>query len=113
MSGQAMSGPIFVSSSGVKGLPAAAELWDEARRALESFAAGGDRYGFSAGPWEVEARAVRASGESCLKCHSPDITVEYQTTPGGRLSTRSERKGAELKVGDPLGVLLYAYRKTR
>ncbi|HEX8502243.1 MAG TPA: hypothetical protein VF659_16800 [Pyrinomonadaceae bacterium] len=108
-----MSGPIFVSSPGVKGLPGGAVLWDETRRALESFAAGGERYGFSAGPWEVEARAVRAGGESCLKCHSPDVRVEYLPAPDGRLFTRFERKGAELKVGDPLGVLLYAYRRAR
>ena len=111
--GAALSGPIFVSSSGLKGLPGGAELWEETRRALESFAAGGGRYGFNAGPWEVEARPVRASDESCLKCHSPDMTVEYGQTPDGRLTASYERKGAALKVGDPLGVLLYAYRKAR
>ncbi|MET0623312.1 MAG: hypothetical protein ABW250_10060 [Pyrinomonadaceae bacterium] len=104
--GRAISGPIYVSSSSVKSLPGAVPLWDETRRALESFAAGRERHEFTAGLWRVEARAVRASAESCLECHRTRAEFEPKLLP-------TATKAADLKVGDPLGVLLYAYRKGR
>lgn len=103
--GRAISGPIYVSSSSLKSLPGAVPLWDETRRALESFASGGERHEFTAGPWRVEARPVRASAESCLECHRTRAEFEPKTLPA------EAKKSADLKVGDPLGVLLYAYRK--
>jgi hypothetical protein len=113
--GRAIAGPIFVSSSAPKNLPGAVPLWDETRRALESFASGGERHEFTAGVWRVEARPVRASAESCIECHRRHAGFEIKPVPaaGGAHAPAEPPKEAELKVGDPLGVLLYAYRKGR
>jgi hypothetical protein len=112
--GQAFSGPIFLISSDTKGLPTAASLWDETRRALQSFATGAERYGFKSGEWDVEARPVRASEEPCLKCHVArvDFAVVVVNEKGEK-SVEPETKEDPPKLGDPLGVLVYAYRKKR
>jgi hypothetical protein len=112
--GQAFSGPIFLSSAGMKEVPTASALWDETRRALQSFASGAERYGFKSGEWDVETRPVRASEESCLKCHMARsqfavVVVDEK----GEKSVEPETKEDPLKLGDPLGVLVYAYRKRR
>lgn len=111
--GQAFSGPIFMSTSGLKGLPKAAALWDETRRALHSFAEGSERYGFKSGEWDVEARPVRASEESCLKCHVARVNFTVVTGEDGTKTVKSEPAENAPKVGDPLGVLVYSYRKKR
>jgi hypothetical protein len=112
--GRAISGPIYVSPSSMKSLPGAVPLWDETRRALESFASGGERHEFNAGQWRVEARPVRASAESCIECHRRHAGFELKPTPSAGGEQAAEKpKDADLKVGDPLGVLLYAYRKGR
>lgn len=112
--GRAISGPIYVSPSSMKSLPGAVPLWDETRRALESFASGGERHEFEAGRWRVEARPVRASAESCIECHRVRAGFEVKPLPAaGGAPAAGAPKGADLKVGDPLGVLLYAYRKGR
>ena len=114
MSARGMSGPIFVSPNGLRGqLPGAAALWDETRRAIGAFAAGGERYGFSAGGWEVEARPVRATGESCIECHSSRPRLIPLAPANGGPAPTPEPARDNPKVGDPLGVLLYAYRKAR
>lgn len=110
MTGQAFSGPVFVGP-GVKRLPTAAALWDGTRRAMESFAAGAERHEFTTGRWQAEARPVRASEEKCLRCHSTDHRQVYGVTQAGVRFSTYEPKGNTLKVGDPLGVLIYAYRK--
>lgn len=111
--GQGFSGPIFLSSTGAKGVPTAASLWDETRRALRSFESGSERYGFKSGEWDVEARPVRASAESCLKCHKARVKYTVVTPETGEKVVKSEALEDPLKVGDPLGVLVYAYRKKR
>ena len=65
------------------------------------------------GAWRVEARPVRASAESCIECHRRHSGFEIKTMPatGGAAVAAEKPKEADLKVGDPLGVLLYAYRK--
>lgn len=110
MTGQAFSGPIFVGP-GVKRLPAAAALWDETRHALESFGAGAEQHEFTWSRWQVLARPVRASAESCLRCHNTDYRLVNGVTEAGVRFSKIEPKGNALKVGDPLGVLIYAYRK--
>jgi hypothetical protein len=111
--GQAFSGPIFLSSSDMKGLPTAPALWDETRRALQSFATGAERYGFKSGEWDVETRPVRASEESCLRCHTARVEFTVVTNEKGEKSVKSETKEDPPKLGDPLGVLVYAYMKKR
>lgn len=111
--GQAFSGPIFLSSADVKGLPTAPALWDETRLALQSFATGAERYGFKSGEWDVETRPVRASEESCLRCHTARVEFTVVTNEKGEKSVKSETKEDPPKLGDPLGVLVYAYMKKR
>jgi hypothetical protein len=109
--GQGFSGPIFLSSSDIKSVPNAAALWDETRRALVAFAGGSERYGFESLGWKAEARPVRAE-ESCLHCHRADNETTYGVTKDGVAFVNVEPKGQALKVGDPLGVLLYLYKKS-
>jgi hypothetical protein len=111
--GHGFSGPIFLSSSAITKVPSATALWGETRLALLSFAEGAERYGFEAGGWEVEARPVRASGESCLRCHNTDYRTVRGVTGRGVVFSKTEPKGNALKVGDPLGVLVYVYKRSR
>jgi hypothetical protein len=75
------------------GLPEMPEIWDDAKKAMLEFEKR-DQYDFSFGKWSVAARPIRAK-EACLKCH----TGEGFTAPGL----------APPKVGDALGVAMYAY----
>ncbi len=84
-----------------------------AARYRETFARGAERYGFKAAGWEVEARPVRASDESCLRCHKTDYRTVHGVTEKGVSFYSVEPKGNALKAGDPLGVLLYVYKKSR
>ena len=79
-------GPIAVTDpAALSALPAAVELIDESRHAFQALQRR-ERYDFEAANWAFSARAVRAASAECLTCH----------------------KGRTL--GDPLGVVLYAYR---
>lgn len=109
--GRAMSGPIFVSGTDVKKLPDVAALWDETRRAMTSFAGGTERYGFEAEGWRVEARPIRAA-DSCLRCHNSRLSLKL-IGPNGAPSAETAPRPEALKVGDPLGAMLYAYRDAR
>ena len=112
--GNGVAGPVFVSSSGIKGLPDANALWESARAGFETFAGGGERREFEeAEGWRIEARPVRASGESCLQCHKTDRKYEVMKLANGREMVSIEPKGNTLRLGDPLGVLLYVYRGER
>jgi hypothetical protein len=85
----APKGPVRISSGNGRESepPAGAALWDDARDALIAFS-GNTSYEFGApiGGWKMIARPIRASGEVCVGCHAP------------------------LRVGDPIGVVIYAYR---
>jgi hypothetical protein len=61
------------------------ELIDESRQAFQALQRR-ERYDFEMANWAFSARAVRAASTECLTCH----------------------KGRAL--GDPLGVVLYAFR---
>jgi hypothetical protein len=79
-------GPIAVTpSQSIPGLPAAIDLLDESRVAFRELLRT-DRHDFEIGSWTFTARAVRATSEQCLTCHR------------------------DQKVGDPLGVLMYAFQ---
>jgi hypothetical protein len=85
----APKGPVRISSGngGASGPPAGSALWDAARDALIAFGSN-TSHAFNApiGGWKMIARPIRASGAVCVECHAP------------------------LRVGDPIGVVLYAYR---
>jgi len=72
-------------------LPELPEIWDDARKAMLEFEKR-DQYDFSFRKWSIAARPIRAK-EACLKCH----TGEAPLTPP--------------KVGDALGVAMYAYAR--
>ena len=79
-------GPIAVTDvAALRELPESVDLVDEARRAFQELERR-DRHDFRMQNWKFSARAVRVTGDECVTCH----------------------KGH--KTGDPLGVVLYAYR---
>lgn len=81
-------GPIAVTDpQALPSLPAAVDLIDESRTAFYTLTRR-ERHDFDIGDVSFTARAVRATTEQCLTCHR------------GRA------------VGDPLGVVLYAYRQS-
>ena len=88
-----IKGPVQIASTVSAGLdaddsspPRARDLWDDSRRAMESFVRG-DSHEFVNAGWTFIARPVRASDESCVRCH-----------------------GAAVKIGDAIGAALYGYR---
>ena len=79
-------GPIAVTNpESSAGLPDAVDLIDESRAAFSTLEKR-ERHDFDFGTWKFSARAVRAIGQECVTCHH------------------------DRAVGDPLGVVLYAYR---
>ena len=86
----APKGPVRIAngSGGTSEPPAASGLWDDARDALIAFSSN-TSYEFREpiGEWKMVARPIRASGEVCLECHAP------------------------VRLGDPIGVVIYGYRR--
>ena len=85
----APKGPVRIASGnrGASEPPAASALWNDARDALIAFGSS-TSYEFREpiGDWKMIARPIRASAEVCLQCHAP------------------------LRLGDPIGVVIYGYR---
>ena len=82
-------GPLQITSGNgqASSPPSGSDLREESREALLAFI--GNRsheFGSRADGWKMIARPVRAADERCLKCHT------------------------KLRVGDPIGVVVYAYR---
>ena len=98
-----IKGPVAITPPDVTatGAPKAMDLWDESARAMRVF---GDRdsYDFVKAGWNFTARPVRASEELCLSCHRG---------PGRASSVPVSDEKTVLKIGDPIGVVLYGYRK--
>ncbi len=111
--GEPFSGPIFLSSPTITRVPSAASLWTETQNAMRAFEQGSNRYGFVAGKWQVEARPVRASEQTCLRCHKTDYKYKFSVNDRGEPFYNAEPKGNVLKLGDTLGVLLYLYKEPR
>jgi hypothetical protein len=87
-------------------LPRPDQLWDQARAAMLAFHLSGDTHKFTIGKWKFSARPVFASEQSCVDCHNTRVTHRYLPSPGGALQ---EVNSNALRIGDPLGVVLYAY----
>ena len=83
--------------------PEPAELLDESRRAMLAFSLA-DSHDFVIGRWKFTARPVRASDAMCLSCHREEHTT---------LAVMKDPSGTPLRLGDPLGALLYGYRPVR
>ena len=108
--GRAISHPIFLDSqTKLKELPQRLDLWEQTQKALAAFAQGRDWYEFTVGEWSVRARPVRASNQSCLQCHSQDYRIIYPFE--GAIGYENKGKN-NLQIGDPIGVLLYAYSQS-
>jgi hypothetical protein len=99
-----IKGPVLITqvtavdnpaSSGAAAIsaPAPMDLWNDSRRAMLSFAKR-ESHEFAVADWNFVARPVRATSEMCLNCH--------------REATAA---GSALKIGDPLGVVLYGYTR--
>lgn len=101
-----LRGPVAITPDSQKtDWPEVLSLWKQAQEAMQDFdrEKSASQREFSVGDKDFIARPVRAQ-ESCLKCHAP---LTYQ-------SIVSNNNGAvrQLSVGDPIGVLLYAYAKS-
>lgn len=88
--------PVFQTTARPTDIPATPDLQTQLRPMLMD---GGwlnkttpDGANFKWGDWDVVAAPVRASGPSCIGCHS-DFVRDDQP-----------------KIGDPLGIALYAYK---
>jgi hypothetical protein len=85
-------------------LPQNTELWDEARKAMQAFDKGSNHYDFATGAWQVAVMPVRATQNACLKCHDR----QYEMV-NGQVKAVSKR----LKIGDPMGAVLYVYKSEK
>jgi hypothetical protein len=96
-----IKGPVLISAKDKQALPLPSELWEQSKKAMQAFATK-DSFEFRLGKWQFTARPVRASEQSCLQCHLVDSTAI--------LARKPDEESKQLKIGDPLGVVLYAYR---
>lgn len=99
-----IKGPVFITDNDkhATSSPTAMELLEHGQKAMRTFQKS-DRYDFAIREWKIVARPVRASDASCLKCHHSD---GINVLPEAKV----EQESRKLKIGDPLGVLLYAYK---
>jgi hypothetical protein len=56
----------------------------------------------------VSSEARERTEQSCLDCHREQVTVNVLFGLGGRFEAMN---GKILKIGSPLGVVLYAYQR--
>ena len=92
-------------------LPKPIELWEQSAKALKSFDHN-ENYDFKMNGWQFSARPVRASQESCLQCHNPYYAGPAPMVVDIKTGKEAAKKDG-LKLGDTLGVVLYAYKQTK
>jgi hypothetical protein len=80
--------------------PPPMDLWADAGRAMAAFERR-ESHDFTAGTWTFRARPVRAQNTTCLACHKANGAYTLPATGGNDA----------LRVGDPLGVVLYGYKE--
>jgi hypothetical protein len=98
-------GPVALTRNAQKAdWPEDLSLWQQAQKVMQNFDSDKSmsHYEFSAGDKDFIARPVRTQ-EACLRCHTPQA---YWGAGSNKSVTR------QLSVGDPIGVLLYAYTKS-
>jgi hypothetical protein len=107
--GAIIKGPVLITygagaaaAGAGKAAPRAMDLWDDSRRAMIAFAKT-DSVDFARADWNFLARPVRASDAMCLQCH-------HEPVPGVDPARGIEVNA--LKIGDPMGVVIYGFRKT-
>lgn len=85
-----VQGPAYITHiPNPQDLPQPNVLLAESRSALAAFESGGG-YDIRKGEWTVALRPLRATNEACVGCHN--------------------NMGSTVKIGDPLGVVMYVYR---
>jgi hypothetical protein len=111
--GRAIKGPAVITGKDEQfsDLPKRSELWEQSRIALKSFDHN-DNYDFTMKGWQFSARPVRASQESCLQCHNPNYAGPAPMVVDIKTGKEVEKKDG-LKLGDTLGVVLYAYKQAK
>ena len=95
-----VQGPAFITPVHRGEFPEPESLLADGRRALLSFQKS-EGYDIRKDGWTVAMRPVRASRQACVQCHTSGIA-----------SFGSAGGAAALRMGDPLGVALYVYRRT-
>jgi hypothetical protein len=105
--GQFIKGPGLITAEDKEkeSLPKAVDLLEQSRRAIVEFEKA-DSYDFTLAGWKFTALPVRASEESCLMCHKSDNYVSFAVPTG-------DQTPVKLKIGDVLGVVIYAYGHSR
>lgn len=72
-------------------------IYPLAREAMRSFQGGGKGWVGTLGGWNIAARPVVASDQRCVSCHN----------------NQPLRTGPEAKPGEPIGGILYAFRRAQ
>jgi hypothetical protein len=105
MFSQIIKGPALVTPPNPDAsAPALRDLWDDGRSAMLAFV-NTNLYAFSAGEWKFTARPVRATDATCLNCHAANGAT--------RIVSNGTPQNSSVRVGDPLGVVMYGYRPLR
>jgi len=85
-----VQGPAYITRLGnAQDLPGPDALFEESRAALDAFKAS-EGYDIRKGDWTVAVRPLRATNAACVQCHNS--------------------AGANVKMNDPLGVVMYVYK---
>jgi len=90
-------GPLAITRGPSGATPPAVSMRSEGRAAFQLFERNDPQHEFQIGEWMVVARPVRAINATCLRCHSSS-------------DTHWPTNNSDLRVGDVLGVLFYAYQ---
>lgn len=106
-------------------LPKAWTLWDAAQKAMRAFEQS-NQLQFDVEEWTVAARPIRASEHACLVCHlgddrprwpgrliypRPSLDDDKAKSQSPGYPPEDEVQESKLKIGDTLGVALYAYKR--
>jgi hypothetical protein len=82
-------------------LPDWQTIYPLAQKAMKSFADGGSGFKTTLGSWNIATRPVLASQEKCVACHNSSPRFY------------SPRHTEALLLNQPLGGVIYAYRRSR
>jgi hypothetical protein len=92
-----IKGPLSITRGLSGATPSAASMRSEGRKAFQLFERKDPQHEFQIGQWMVVARPVRAINATCLTCHKS--SDDHWPT-----------NNSDLRVGDVLGVVFYAYQ---
>ena len=101
-----VKGPVQITKISTElSAPRAAAIRDDAREALIAFGAGRSyEFGETIAGWTMVVRPIRASDAACLKCHRERSASRF---------ANPDAPGPLLRVGDPLGIVVYGYKSAK